>query len=286
MPELPEVEVTAKALRAVVQGQLIRSAVVRVPKLRWPIAADLADLLTGSRLMAVTRRGKYLLLRCQQSGAKQAAGVTNGWLLVHLGMSGSLSVMPNGTPPRKHDHLDLQFDQRLVRLHDPRRFGALIWLAGDDETALLQQPLLAKLGIEPFDPGFDGAVLWRGSRGRRIAIKQALLAGDLVVGVGNIYCSEALFRAGIAPTMAAGALSRPRADRLAAAIRATLHDAIEAGGSTLRDFVSGTQQTGYFQIQALVYDRAGAPCRVCGTTISRIVQAQRATYWCQNCQKP
>jgi formamidopyrimidine-DNA glycosylase len=286
MPELPEVEVTAAALRAVGQGRRISAAVIRVPKLRWDIAPHLAATLAGADLVSVARRGKYLLLRCEQPANKRLAGAANGWLLIHLGMSGSLTVVPAGVPPRKHDHMDLQFGARTLRLHDPRRFGALIWVAGDDAGSVDAHPLIARLGVEPFSEAFNGELLWQGMRGRTVSIKQALLAGDVVVGVGNIYCSEALFRAAIRPAMKAGKLSRQRAARLVDAIRSTLGDAIKAGGSTLRDFVSGAQQTGYFQIQAFVYDRAGEPCRICGATIRRIVQGQRATYWCPNCQKP
>ncbi len=276
MPELPEVEVTRRAIQSVAQDRSIRRAVLRVPALRWPIAPDLPQVLAGRKVIKVARRGKYLLLHCAGEDGP-------GCLLIHLGMSGSLTVHPLQTAPRKHDHFDLEFEHLLLRLHDPRRFGALLWLG--HVTDLSSHPLLAKLGVEPLDAGFDGEMLWRALRGRRVAIKQALLAGDVVVGVGNIYCSEALFRAGIHPAMPAGKLSRVRAQRLVSAIRATLTDAIAAGGSSLRDFVSGTQEMGYFQINALVYDRAGEPCRVCGTTIQRIVQGQRASYLCRNCQK-
>jgi formamidopyrimidine-DNA glycosylase len=282
MPELPEVEVTARAVRLVGEGRQIDLAVIRAPRLRWDIPPHLAQTLTGSRVTAVTRRGKYLLLRCERPAVKDAPG---GWLLVHLGMSGSLTVVRHDTPAQKHDHADFTFGDNLLRLRDPRRFGALLWIEGDEDAAIAAHPLLAKLGVEPLESGFDAALLMRKTRGRTVSIKQTLLAGDIVVGVGNIYCSEALFRAGIRPTMKSGRLTRPRAEKLVAAIRQTLTDAIAAGGSTLRDFVTGAQQTGYFQIQAFVYDRAGAPCRVCGVTIRRIVQGQRATYFCPHCQK-
>ncbi|MFM2398284.1 MAG: hypothetical protein RL341_441 [Pseudomonadota bacterium] len=280
MPELPEVEITRRAIAAVALDQPIDAAIIRVPRLRWDIPAHLTKTLANARVTDVGRRGKYVLIRCE-GAARQA----RGWLLLHLGMSGSVTSVPRGQPPRKHDHVDLVIGTRALRLHDPRRFGALLWIAGDDPAAIDAHPLLAKLGVEPLSSSFDGNVLYQGTRGRRVAIKQALLAGDVVVGVGNIYCSEALFRARIRPTLAAHRLSKPRAQRLADEIRATLAQAIAAGGSTLRDFVAGESEAGYFQVNAFVYDRAGAPCRICGTPIKRIVQGQRATFFCPSCQK-
>jgi formamidopyrimidine-DNA glycosylase len=280
MPELPEVEITRRAIAAVALNQPIDTAIIRVPKLRWDIPPHLAKTLARARVTDVQRRGKYVLMRCEG-----AASSARGWLLLHLGMSGSVTSVPRGQPPRKHDHVDLVIGTRALRLHDPRRFGALLWIGGDDPAAIDMHPLIAKLGVEPLSPAFDGSVIYRGTRRRRVAIKQALLAGDVVVGVGNIYCSEALFRARIRPTLAAHRLSKARAQQLADEIRATLSEAIAVGGSTLRNFVAGESEAGYFQVNAFVYDRAGAPCRVCGTPIKRIVQGQRATFFCPSCQK-
>jgi formamidopyrimidine-DNA glycosylase len=277
MPELPEVEVTRRALAPHVEGHTVHRVLVRDRRLRWPVPAALARTLGGHTVLALERRGKYLLWR-----------FAHGTLISHLGMSGSwrvhLSMPP---PPGAHDHVDIVVGDagRVLRLTDPRRFGALLWhpqRAGPVE----RHPSLARLGIEPFDPRFDGALLHAAARGRRVAIKQFLLAGSAVVGVGNIYASESLFRAGIHPRMPAHRLSRQRADRLAAEVRAVLAAAIEVGGSTLRDFVGADGAEGYFMMDAQVYDRAGQPCRRCGTRIRRIVQGQRATYFCPHCQRP
>ncbi|AKQ54090.1 bifunctional DNA-formamidopyrimidine glycosylase/DNA-(apurinic or apyrimidinic site) lyase [Bordetella hinzii] len=274
MPELPEVETTRRGIDAVITGQALRRLVVREPRMRWPIPADLPALLADRPVLATDRRGKYLLLRFE-----------HGVQIVHLGMSGSLRRVAMDEAPRKHDHVDWVFDHAILRLHDPRRFGAVLWhpaTTGPVEA----HPLLVGLGIEPFDPRFDGKWLHDHFRGKRVAVKQALLAGHAVVGVGNIYASESLFRAGIDPRLPAGKVSRPRCDRLADAVRATLADALASGGSTLRDYVGATGEPGaYFTIHAAVYERAGQPCRVCGTPVRRIVQGQRATYFCPHCQK-
>lgn len=274
MPELPEVETTRRGIDAVITGQPLLSLEVREPRLRWPVPPALAELVRGRRVLACTRRGKYLLLHFD-----------HGVQIVHLGMSGSLRrVMPDEAP-RRHDHVDWIFEHAVLRLHDPRRFGAVLWHDLADGP-ILAHPLLAHLGIEPFDPRFDGKWLHDQFRGRTQAIKQALLAGDAVVGVGNIYASESLFRARINPKTAAGRVSLARCERLAAAIRATLQDALDSGGSTLRDYVNSNSEPGaYFDIHAAVYDRAGKPCRVCGQPIVRIVQGQRATYYCARCQR-
>ncbi len=272
MPELPEVEVVRRGLQHSVIGRTIRAAEVRVPKLRWPVPEGLDTRLRGQRLRSVERRGKYLLLR-----------LDSGCLIVHLGMSGTLRFLPRAEPPQRHDHFDLVFEHGVLRLRDPRRFGALLWHpdgAGDPRA----HPLLAGLGVEPFSEAFDGALLHRAFRGRRVPVKQLLLAGTVVVGVGNIYASESLFRAGILPGTQAGRIGRERCDRLAAAIRATLAEAIERGGSSLRDFVASDGASGYFQLDCFVYGRAGQPCRVCGAPIRSRVQQQRATYWCPRCQ--
>jgi formamidopyrimidine-DNA glycosylase len=273
MPELPEVEVVRTGLAATAAGRAVESVVRRAPALRWPIPDDLDARLAGRVLRAVERRGKYLLL-----------AFDHGRLIVHLGMSGTIAWTRRDAPPRAHDHLDLVFADGVLRLNDPRRFGAVLWHdAADGDPAA--HPLLRSLGVEPFSDAFDGALLHAGTRGRRVAIKQLLLSGTVVVGVGNIYASESLFRAGIRPTTPAGRLSRARCDRLADAIRATLSAAIAAGGSTLRDFVSSDGASGYFQLECLVYDRAGEPCRVCGAPVRARRQQQRATYWCAGCQR-
>jgi formamidopyrimidine-DNA glycosylase len=274
MPELPEVEVTRRALAPHVEGQQIRAVTLRERRLRWPVPARLPQLLTQAPVLVLDRRGKYLLWR-----------FAHGTLISHLGMSGTWRVHPAvAPPPRTHDHLDLQLDAHTLRLNDPRRFGALLWhpqRAGPVE----RHALLAHLGVEPFDPAFDGAWLYARTRQRAAAIKLVLLAGDIVVGVGNIYASESLFRAGINPKLPARRLGLARCVALAAAIRAVLAEAIALGGSTLRDFYSGDGAEGYFMLDAGVYGRAGQPCRACGTPIRHVLQGQRATYYCPRCQR-
>lgn len=277
MPELPEVEVTRRALAPWLEGREVRRLQVRERRFRWPVPAGLARLVVGRRVQSLDRRGKYLLWRFD-----------HGTLISHLGMSGSWRVHPDAAaglpPPGPHDHVDVAVEGAVLRLTDPRRFGALLWHpAGKGEVA--QHALLAHLGIEPFDPRFDGDWLYRGTRGRAASIKQVLLAGDVVVGVGNIYASETLYRAGIHPRRPARRIGRARCARLAAAIRAVLTEAIAVGGSTLRDFRSAAGQTGYFMIEANVYDRAGQPCRRCATPIRKAMQGQRATYFCVRCQR-
>lgn len=267
---------TRRALAPHVEGQVIEDVVIRDRRLRWPVPVDLDRRLRGQRVERLDRRGKYLLWR-----------LARGVLISHLGMSGVWRVLPRalGVPaPARHDHADLLFAAAVVRLTDPRRFGALLWHAASDGP-LDGNPLLAGLGLEPFDPRFDGSCLYRGSRGRSASIKQVLLAGEIVVGVGNIYASESLFRAGINPKLPARRLGPARCDRLAAAIRAVLTEAIAVGGSTLRDFVGADGAEGYFMLDAFVYERAGQPCRICGTTVARLVQGQRATYYCRRCQR-
>ncbi|SAL21903.1 bifunctional DNA-formamidopyrimidine glycosylase/DNA-(apurinic or apyrimidinic site) lyase [Caballeronia telluris] len=276
MPELPEVEVTRRGIEPYVAGRRIEHVEIRTKALRWPVPAHLAKTLGQLRIDKVERRGKYLLFE-----------TAAGWLIVHLGMTGTLRVLRNVPRPpdaAKHDHIDLIFDDFILRFRDPRRFGAVLWHpreAGD----VLDHPLLASLGVEPFTPEFSGALLFRKTRGRKVSVKQALLAGNIVVGVGNIYASESLFRAGIRPTTAAGRISLVRYDLLADAVRVTLAAAIEKGGSTLRDFVGSDGESGYFQLDYFVYDRAGLPCHVCGTPIKHIAQGQRSTYFCSRCQR-
>lgn len=273
MPELPEVEVTRRGIAPHVEGRVLRRFDVRNPNLRWPVSGTLAGQVAGRTVLEAGRRGKYLLLRFD-----------NGTQLIHLGMSGSLRVIGPDLAPAPHDHVDWVFDDCVLRLRDPRRFGAVLWHAHDDGPLLLH-PRLATLGVEPFDDSFNGALLHRRTRGRNTVIKQVLLSGAVVVGVGNIYASESLFRAGIHPKTPANRIGRDRYDRLATEIRATLAEAIAAGGSSLRDFVGSDGNSGYFQIDSRVYGREGEPCRTCGTPLRRIVQFQRATYYCPRCQK-
>lgn len=279
MPELPEVEVTRRALAPEVEGCVVRALVVRQPQLRWPVPAALPKRLAGCKVLRLERRGKYLLWRFER-----------GTLISHLGMSGSWRVHLGSAPaPGPHDHADLIVEHaqgtRLLRLTDPRRFGALLWQGGGDGR-LRRHALLAHLGIEPFDPAFDGAFLHQRTRGRRGPIKQVLLAGDIVVGVGNIYASESLFEAGIDPRTPADRLARRRCEKLAGAVRSVLSRAIAAGGSSLRDFLGADGRSGYFTTIAHVYERNGLSCLRCrAATIRRIVQSGRATYFCPRCQR-
>ena len=270
MPELPEVEITRRGIAPVIRGRTITAVTVREPRLRWRVPAGLASSLLGARIRAVRRRAKYLLLDCG-----------TGTLIVHLGMSGSLRLVRPGEPPGPYDHFDLGVGDWTLRMRDPRRFGAVLWHTGDPAC----HPLLAHLGVEPLSRGFTGRLLHDATRRRRVAIKQALMDHKVVVGVGNIYASESLFRARVHPRMAAGRLSAARCDELAEAVRSTLHDALAAGGSSLRDFKHSDGTSGYFQQRHFVYDREGAPCRICGTPVRRIVQGQRSTWYCPGCQR-
>ena len=270
MPELPEVEVTRRSFADRIAGARIEAVRLGKP-LRWPLGCDPARL-AGRRILGVRRRGKYLLL-----------DLDRGLLLLHLGMSGSLLFAPAHPAPGPHDHFDLVTDRGVLRLHDPRRFGAAVY--SESETAPAAAKLLGGLGVEPLEEKFVPDIFHAGLKRRKAAVKQVLLAWDLVVGVGNIYASEALFLAGIRPTLSAARISRPRAARLHAAVKDVLARAVDKGGSTLRDFSNAEGQSGYFQLEAMVYDRAGQACRVCGTPIKAIKQGQRATYYCPNCQK-
>ena len=278
MPELPEVEVTRMGIAPHVEGRTIERMVVRQPQLRWRIEPALIKHLKNAQIMQTARRGKYLALFCA------CADGVRGVLLIHLGMSGSLRVVQNNIAPQKHDHVDWVFATHTLRYHDPRRFGAVLWhdLADGDWQA---HPRLRGLGIEPFDARFDGAYIYQVTRSIKQAIKVSLLSGKWVVGVGNIYASEVLFLCGIHPEKPACALTRAECRKLAQHIPALLKSAIERGGSTLKDFVNSDGNTGYFQMNFNVYDRSGEPCVRCKTPITRIVQAQRATYFCAQCQK-
>jgi formamidopyrimidine-DNA glycosylase len=271
MPELPEVETTRRGLLPHVVGRRIAGVVVRNPNLRWPVPRDLRRRLTGERVNAIRRRGKYLLF-----------DLAKGHLLVHLGMSGRLTLVAHDEPVRKHDHVDLRLEgSRSLRLTDPRRFGAMLWL--DDPAE--RHALLKDLGLEPLEAEFTGAALHQRAKGRRVAVKQFLMNGGVVTGVGNIYASEALFTAGIHPSRSAGRISRERWDKLAAAVRATLQSAIDSGGSTLRNFAAADGRPGYFQHKHFVYGREGKPCRVCKTPIRALRHGQRSTFYCPACQK-
>jgi formamidopyrimidine-DNA glycosylase len=271
MPELPEVEVTRRSFVDRIASAQILALHMGKP-LRWPLGVP-AQSLVGRQIWGVRRRGKYLLLDLDQ-----------GLLLVHLGMSGSLNFAPTQPESGPHDHMDLVTDRGVLRLHDPRRFGAVVWAPGEDSPQA--QKLLGRLGVEPLSAQFDVAAFALALKKRHSPIKQVLLAGDEVVGVGNIYASEALFMAGIRPTTKASRLSKPRVARLHAAIVQVLTRAVEQGGSSLKDFVNAEGRTGYFQLEAAVYGRAGEPCRVCATPIKSMLQGQRTTFYCPTCQKP
>jgi formamidopyrimidine-DNA glycosylase len=270
MPELPEVEVTRQSFASRIHGARV-TAVRSGKPLRWPLGCP-PDSLVGQVVGEATRRGKYLWLP-----------LTSGGLLMHLGMSGSLAFRDAAPEPSAHDHFDLVTTRGTLRLTDPRRFGAVVWspALGEDPAA----KLLAGLGLEPFDPAFTAEHLHAALQRRRLPVKQALLAGNIVVGAGNIYACEALFAAGIDPRTPSDKVSRPRAARLATAVRETLARALALGGSTLRDFKDAHGMAGAFQLQAQVYGREGQPCHVCATPVRRIAQAQRSTFFCPQCQR-
>ncbi|MDO8264700.1 MAG: Fpg/Nei family DNA glycosylase [Gallionella sp.] len=316
MPELPEVEITRRGLAAHLTGLTVADVVIRNAGLRWPIPKNLPKLLRDKTILSLKRRAKYLLVEFD-----------HGTLILHLGMSGSLRILPANTPPEKHDHFDLVLSNgTLMRLRDPRRFGAVLWHSGEVHT----HPLLASLGPEPLEGetyqllppcrgkvgmgveqrnsgtstptltlplqgggnisanrliGFNAHYLYQATRGRSVSIKQCIMNNRIVVGVGNIYANEALFRAGIRPQLAAGKLSLPRCAKLVEEIRSTLAEAIQLGGSTLRDFVDTSGQPGYFQQHYWVYGRSGEPCRKCGSLIKQIRQGQRSSFYCGSCQK-
>lgn len=270
MPELPEVETTRRGLAPHVVGRLVVEVTVREPRLRWPVTPQLSRDLPGRRIDTLTRRAKYLLL---------AAG--DGHLLMHLGMSGRLRVVPADTPAGLHDHLDIRLDSgQVMRLNDPRRFGCALWLRQPPD----EHALIAGLGPEPLSDEFSGDWLYARSRGRRAAVKAFIMDAANVVGVGNIYASEALFEAGIHPGRPAGRIGRGRYARLAAAIKQTLARAIDAGGTTLRDYIGVDGDTGWFQLSLAVYGREGQPCPRDATPVRRRVIGQRSTFFCPRCQ--
>jgi len=293
MPELPEVEVTRMGIAPALVGRAVTGVSLRAPALRYPLPATLSRQLEGRTLAGIARRGKYLLL-----------DFGSGTVLLHLGMSGTLRLLPPRTPAGRHDHVDILFGDPastgpsqggnapglrargaiMLRLNDPRRFGALLWLEGNGD-ACRAHPLLAGLGLEPLARGFTATALRQRLAGRTAAIKLAIMDARIVVGVGNIYASEALFRAGIDPRTPAGKVSLPRLERLVAAIKETLRRAIRAGGSTLRDFFGCDGDPGHFQLEHRVYGREGEPCRKCGTAIKKITQGQRSTCFCPKCQR-
>jgi formamidopyrimidine-DNA glycosylase len=270
VPELPEVETTLHGIAPALQDHRIEAMVIRNPSLRWPIPAAIQQAV-GQTVVGLQRRAKYILINLERGG-----------LLCHLGMSGSLRICEAGTPERKHDHFDIVLDSDLiVRYHDPRRFGALLWW----DAPALKHPLLKDLGPEPLLDEFSGEHLWRRSRGLRVAVKNFIMNGQVVVGVGNIYSSEALFMAGIHPNRSAGRVALERYDALAAAIRDVLGRAIREGGTTLRDFVNSSGEPGYFAQNLLVYEREGKACFQCSTPIKRRVIGQRSSYYCPRCQR-
>jgi len=270
MPELPEVETTLRGVCPHLIGKTVKEVIVRDGRLRWPVPVELAELM-GCKVVKGARRGKYLLFT-----------TAGGTLMIHLGMSGSLRLVDPQADWKKHDHVAFTLSSRMqLRFHDPRRFGTIQWLRGDP----MLHPLLAALGPEPLTDEFGGAVLFAGSRGKTVAVKQFIMDSHVVVGVGNIYACESLFMAGIHPAKPAGKVSRARYDRLAVAIKSVLGASIEMGGTTLRDFLHQDGEPGYFKQTLNVYDREGQLCRVCGTVVKRVVQGQRSTFFCPKCQR-
>jgi len=271
MPELPEVETTRRGIAPALEGRKISALIVREHRLRWPVPQGLAAKLQGSTIRHVRRRAKYLLLETD-----------NGSAMVHLGMSGSMRIVPLDEQPELHDHFDIVTSAgEIVRFNDPRRFGSLLWAGKQPDT----HPLLSELGPEPLSTAFTGQYLWESGRGRKVGIKQHIMNGKMVVGVGNIYANEALFKARIHPKRAAGRISKSRMEKLAEEIRTVLAAAIKQGGTTLRDYRGGDGKPGYFRQQLTVYERGDEPCVECGTPITQTVQGQRATYYCKHCQK-
>lgn len=269
MPELPEVETTKAGIEPYVVGSVVKSVVVRQPKLRWPIPLDKMELLQGATVLSVKRRGKYILLE-----------VPEGALLIHLGMSGSMRVLTSYQEPNKHDHVDICLESgQVVRFTDPRRFGSILW----QEKAEIH-PLLAALGPEPLSESFDAQYLAACCKGKAVPIKQLIMNSKVVVGVGNIYASESLFKAGIDPRRASGRISLVRLSVLVEEIKKVLSLAIEQGGTTLKDFVNSEGKPGYFKQSLNVYGRAGEPCLNCHSILKEVKLGQRGTVYCQSCQ--
>jgi formamidopyrimidine-DNA glycosylase len=269
MPELPEVETSRRGIEPWIAGETITNVVVRDRRLRWPVARGIESRLRGQSIHSVGRRAKYLLIN-----------TSDGTAIIHLGMTGSVFIVDHGTPAGVHDHFDIELGSgKMLRFRDPRRFGSFFF-----SKTPLGHPRLKNLGPEPLGDDFDGDYLWHKSRGRRVSVKQFIMTAQVVVGVGNIYASESLFRAGINPKRAAGRIARHRYALLAESIRHILARSIEAGGTTLRDFYGGDGEPGYFKQQLEVYDREGEHCRTCNTIIKAFVQGQRTTYYCKTCQ--
>jgi len=270
MPELPEVETSRRGIEPHILNKTVNDVIIRQRKLRWPITAGLKSQLTGQKINQVDRRGKYILLRSDA-----------GTVIMHLGMSGSLRILDKNTPAEKHDHLDICFNNnKILRLRDPRRFGAVLWTRSDP----LKHKLLASLGPEPLSDEFNADYLFQQSRNRKVAIKIFLMNSQIVVGVGNIYASESLFRAGINPKRAANKISLSRYQALVDAVKFILRQSIQQGGTTLRDFTQQDGKPGYFQQTLSVYGRKSEPCLKCGTLIKQFTQAQRSTFYCPHCQ--
>jgi len=271
MPELPEVETTRRGVAPHILQQKVSKVIVREKKLRWPVPATLPKLLTGKTVQAVERRAKYLLL-----------DVGDGTVMIHLGMSGSLRIVDPSEAVRKHDHVDIVFENgKALRFHDPRKFGCILWISGERDA----HPLLARLGPEPLSEDFNAELLFSRSRKRKAPVKTFIMDGHIVVGVGNIYANEALFRAGIRPTREAGSISLKKYELLVAAIKGVLAEAITVGGTTLRDFIGGDGKPGYFKQSLSVYGRGGEPCVTCGSTLQEVRLGQRATVYCAKCQR-
>ncbi len=276
MPELPEVETTCRGIRPYLIGQTINGVIIRQAQLRWPITRGLADKISKTNIESVNRRGKYLLIAT-------SAGV----LMIHLGMSGSLKIVPAKKPAEKHDHFDLLFkdkqnNKKALRLTDPRKFGSVLWLK---KANFQQHKLLKELGPEPLTDAFSGEYLYQLSRNKKVSVKSFIMNSHNVVGVGNIYANEALFRAGIHPSRSAGRISKARYVLLVTEIKAVLSEAIKQGGTTLKDFTDGDGKPGYFKQALAVYGRAGLPCQHCAQALKEIRMAQRSTVFCGRCQK-
>ncbi len=270
MPELPEVETSKRGIQPHIIKRKVSSVVVRQKKLRWPVPDSLARELPGKIINLVSRRGKYLLLHTDA-----------GTVLIHLGMSGNLRIVKSSMPAGKHDHVDIVMDNsKVLRFHDPRKFGCVLWFKGLPE----EHPLLSKLGPEPLSDEFTADYLWKLSRQRKVPVKTFIMNGHIVVGVGNIYANEALFSAGIQPQRKAGSISRKKYAQLHAEIRKILQEAIDMGGTTLKDFLGGDGKPGYFKQSLQVYGRAGEPCVYCKKPLTEIRLSQRSTVFCSKCQ--